>query len=85
MKLHGNARTCPHSRLLIAKRVEVQGWTLGLEVASLLSRGERAGPARSLVSAAFDPASHQGGAGARDRGAAPLADDRGGDRGGARD
>jgi transposase InsO family protein len=28
MKLHGNARTCPHSRLLIVRRVEQQGWTL---------------------------------------------------------
>src|SRR6059036_420369 len=28
MKLHGNARTCPHSRLLMVRRVEVEGWTL---------------------------------------------------------
>jgi transposase InsO family protein len=28
MKLHGNARTCPHSRLLIVGRVLEQGWTL---------------------------------------------------------
>jgi transposase InsO family protein len=28
MKLHGNARTCPHSRLLAVRRVEVEGWTL---------------------------------------------------------
>jgi transposase InsO family protein len=28
MKLHGNARTCPHSRLLMVKRVEAEGWTL---------------------------------------------------------
>lgn len=28
MRLHGNARTCPHSRLLMAQRVEEQGWTL---------------------------------------------------------
>jgi len=28
MKLHGNARTCPHSRRLIAVRVLEQGWTL---------------------------------------------------------
>ena len=27
MKLHGNARTCPHSRLLMVRRVE-EGWTL---------------------------------------------------------
>jgi transposase InsO family protein len=28
MKLHRNARTCPHSRLLIVERVLEQGWTL---------------------------------------------------------
>ena len=28
MKLHGNARTCPHGRLLMVTRVEQQGWTL---------------------------------------------------------
>ena len=28
MKLHGNARTCPHSRLLMVRRVEQEGWTL---------------------------------------------------------
>jgi len=28
MKIHGNAGTCPRSRLLIVRRVEEQGWTL---------------------------------------------------------
>jgi transposase InsO family protein len=28
MKLHGNARTCPHSRLLMVRRVEEEEWTL---------------------------------------------------------
>lgn len=28
MKLHANARTCPHSRLLIVERVLEEGWTL---------------------------------------------------------
>ena len=28
MKLHGNARTCLHSRRLIVDRVVVEGWTL---------------------------------------------------------
>ena len=28
MKLHANARTCPHSRRLAVERVLVQGWTL---------------------------------------------------------
>ena len=50
MKLHGNARTCPHSRLLMVRRVEEEGWTLmraaeaagvsvqhGVEVACLLA------------------------------------------------
>ena len=28
MKLHGNARTCPHSRLLLCQRVIDEGWSL---------------------------------------------------------
>jgi len=28
MKLHGNSRACPHSRLVIVRRVGEQGWTL---------------------------------------------------------
>jgi transposase InsO family protein len=28
MKLHANARTCPHSRRLAVERVELEGWTL---------------------------------------------------------
>lgn len=28
MKLHGDARTCPHSRLLMVWRVKEQGWAL---------------------------------------------------------
>ena len=28
MKLHGNAKTCPHSRLLMVQRIEQEGWTL---------------------------------------------------------
>ena len=28
MRIHGNARTCPHSRLLAVRRVVEQGWTL---------------------------------------------------------
>jgi hypothetical protein len=30
MRLHGNARTCLHSRLLIVERVLEQGWTVRL-------------------------------------------------------
>ena len=53
MKLHANARTCPHSRRLTVDRVEVEGWTLarggrgrrrerahGLEVAAPLPRAK---------------------------------------------
>jgi hypothetical protein len=28
MMLHGNAKTCPHSRLLLVRRVLEQGWTV---------------------------------------------------------
>jgi len=28
MRLHGNAKTCPHSRRLIVRRVEEEGWSL---------------------------------------------------------
>jgi transposase InsO family protein len=28
MKLHGNARTCPHSRLLLCRRLLEEGWSL---------------------------------------------------------
>ena len=28
MKLHGNARTCLHIRLLMVRRLEEEGWTL---------------------------------------------------------
>ena len=28
MQLHGNARTCPHSRRLLVRRVGREGWTL---------------------------------------------------------
>jgi transposase InsO family protein len=34
MKLHGNARTCPHSRLLIVERVLVEGWTVAAAAAA---------------------------------------------------
>ena len=29
MNLHANSRTCPHTRLLLCRRVVEQGWTLG--------------------------------------------------------
>ena len=37
MKLHGNARTCLHSRLLIVERVLEQGWTVAAAAAAGLS------------------------------------------------
>lgn len=40
MKLHGNARTCPHSRLLIVRRVEEEGWSLA-EAAAAAGVSER--------------------------------------------
>ena len=80
MKLHGNARTCPHSRLLMVRRVELEDWTLaaaasaaGVSVRTVSKwlRCYRAQgverSARPLLGAAFDPASHCRGAGAGDR------------------
>ena len=34
MKLHGNARTCLHSRLLIVERVLEQGWSVAAAAAA---------------------------------------------------
>jgi transposase InsO family protein len=34
MRLHGNARTCPHSRLLIVRRIEEEGWSLARAAAA---------------------------------------------------
>jgi transposase len=34
MKLHANARTCPHSRRLAVERVQGQGWTLAAAAAA---------------------------------------------------
>jgi len=34
MKLHGNARTCPHSRLLLCRRVVDEGWSLAAAAAA---------------------------------------------------
>jgi transposase len=69
MRLHGNARTCLHSRLLIVERVLEQGWTVaaaaqaaGVSVRTAAKwlgryRSEGKGRAgRSLLGAAADPA-----------------------------
>ncbi len=40
MKLHGNAKTCPHTRRLLVKRVEEERWLLG-EAAAAAGVSER--------------------------------------------
>jgi transposase InsO family protein len=40
MRIHGNARTCPHSRLLMCRRVIGRGWSLS-EVAEAAGVSER--------------------------------------------
>ncbi len=65
MKLHANARTCPHSRLLIVERVLEQGWTLtrAAEAAGVSMRTAAKWLARYRV---------EGEAGLRDRSSAPA-------------
>jgi transposase len=41
MRLHGNARTCLHSRLLIVERVLRQGWTVAAAAAEASGVSER--------------------------------------------
>ena len=40
MRLHGNARTCPNSRMLLCERVRVEGWTVQ-EAAEAVGVSER--------------------------------------------
>ena len=65
MKLHANARTCPHSRLLIVERVLEQGWTLtrAAEAAGVSMRTAAKWLARYRV---------EGEAGLHDRSSAPA-------------
>lgn len=66
MKLHGNAKTCLHSRRLLVERVEQRGWTLAQAAAAGVSvrtlskgrpppRGGRGGPPRSALRARSVP------------------------------
>jgi transposase InsO family protein len=64
MKLHGNARTCPHSRLLMVRRVEEQGWTLA-------AAAEAAGVSVRTVSKWLRCYRAAGEDGLRDRSSAP--------------
>ena len=43
MKLHGNARTCPHSRLLLCRRVLLGGWSLASAAEAAGVSGRTAG------------------------------------------
>ena len=93
MKLHANARTCPHSRRLAVDRVERAGLDAcgggrgrrrerahGLEVAAPLP-ASRVSRACSIVARRrVGAAADARGASRGDRRVAPVADDRGGDR-----
>jgi len=65
MKLHGNARTCPHSRAVLVERVLVQGWTraAAASAAGISERTACKWVARFLV---------EGEAGLHDRSSAPA-------------
>jgi transposase InsO family protein len=64
MKLHGNARTCPHSRRLLALRVERDGWTLA-------KAARAAGVSERTASKWVCRVRAEGGAGVFDRSSAP--------------
>jgi transposase InsO family protein len=64
MKLHGNARTCPHSRLLLCRRVLVEGW-------SLAAAAEAAGVSERTAAKWLARYRAEGEAGLVDRSSAP--------------
>src|SRR5260221_6645942 len=64
MKLHANARTCPHSRRLAVDRVECQGWTLA-------AAAEAAGVSVRTVSKWLARFRAEGAEGLLDRSSAP--------------
>ncbi len=64
MKIHGNARTCPHSRLLICRRVLEQGW-------SLAQAAEAAGVSERTAAKWLSRYRAEGEAGLADRSSAP--------------
>ena len=66
MKLHANARTCPHSRRLAVERVECEGWTLA-------AAAEAAGVSVRTVSKWLRRYREQGELGLCDRSSAPRA------------
>jgi transposase InsO family protein len=65
MKLHRNARTCPHSRLLIVRRVREEGWTLA-------QAAEAAGVSVRTVSKYLRRYREEGEEGLLDRSSAPC-------------
>jgi len=65
MRLHGNARTCLHSRSLIVGRVLEQGWTLA-------QAAEAAGVSVRTVSKWVGRFRAEGADGLHDRSSAPL-------------
>ena len=65
MKLHANARTCPHSRRLAVDRVEVQGW-------ALTAAAEAAGVSVRTVSKWRRRFREEGELGLLDRSSAPV-------------
>jgi transposase InsO family protein len=64
MRLHGNARTCPHTRLLIVERVLVERWTVG-------SAAEAAGVSERTAAKWLARYRGEGSDGLRDRSSAP--------------
>jgi transposase InsO family protein len=64
MRLHGNARTCVHSRLLIVQRVREQGWTVA-------AAAEAAGVSERTAAKWLARHRAEGRAGLRDRSSAP--------------
>ena len=65
MKLHANAKTCPNSRALIARRVLEQGW-------SLAAAAEAAGVSERTAWKWVDRYRREGDGGLEDRSSAPV-------------
>jgi transposase len=65
MRLHANARTCRHSRLLAMRRIEQQGWTLS-------AAAEAAGVSVRTISKWRHRYLEEGEQGLQDRSSAPL-------------
>jgi transposase InsO family protein len=65
MKIHGNARTCPHSRLLLCRRVIDEGW-------SLAAAAEAAGVSERTTAKWLARYRAEGEAGLADRSSAPV-------------